>query len=312
MGVFRLGLVGAGRMGRTHLRALASSADVAVVALAEPDQHGRSAVAEAFDMAAYPSLDEMIAAGDIDGVLVASPTDTHLAMVAAAAAAGLPVLCEKPCGTSAVQARQVLQQSTAAGVVVQVAYWRRYVPALQRLRTRISNGELGRVLGVVCSQWDGEPPVASFLVHSGGIFVDMGVHEVDQARWLLGGQLEGIGVANSGEANNSDPDGATLLATVASGTSVRASVVLSLGRYYPGGDMARVEVFATGDHVFDEFLSPSEGEAVQLLALERQAAAFADHVGGGPSTGATLDDAVAALELVEWAQNHLTRQHADE
>lgn len=298
-------------MGRTHLRALAQSIDVAVVAVAEPDDHSRRAVAAAFDVAGYASLDEMISAGGIDGVLVASPTDTHLAMVATAARAGLPVLCEKPCGTSAAEARQVLQEATGAGVVIQVAYWRRFVPALQRLRLRISNRELGRILGVVCSQWDVEPPGASFLACSGGIFVDMGVHEFDQARWLLGGDLGGIGVASAGGTDGPNPDGATLLATMTGGAAAGASAVVLLGRYHPGGDMVRVEIFGTTEHVLEDFITPSEGEVVQLAALERQASAFANYVRGGPSTGATLEDAVAALELAEWAQQCLSRGDAD-
>lgn len=289
-------------MGRTHLRAFEGSDHVRVTAVAEPAERGRDEVARAYGLAAFADVLEMIAAGGIDGVLVASPTDTHLDVLTALAPLRVPVLCEKPCGTSPEQARRALSVSAVSGSVVQVAYWRRYVPALQQLRERIAAGVLGSVLSVVCSQWDGEPPSPGFLARSGGIFVDMGVHEIDQVRWLLGDDVRPLGVVAEGKRRSGDPDGAALMAETPTGVPV----VISLGRYYPGGDMVRVEVFGTRDHVLDEILNPPDGDAVQRRALERQATAFAELVGGGACTGATLEDAVAALEIAAWAQERLS------
>lgn len=312
---FRFGLVGAGRMGRTHLRALEGSDRVQIVAVAEPDERSRQDVARTYGLTGFADLTGMFAAGGIDGVIVATPTDTHLAVLTAVSTAKLPVLCEKPCGTSPEEARQALAVAAASGSVAQVAYWRRYVPSLQLLRGRIRDGSLGSVLGVVCSQWDGEPPSPAFRARSGGIFVDMAVHEIDQARWMLDDDIRPVAVVSAGEGPSADPDGAALLAETTSGVPV----VISLGRYYPGGDMVRIEVFGRADHVLDEFLTPSKGEAVQLRALERQAAAFADYARGGRCTGATIEDAVAALDIATWAQRRLaqgagagaTPEHAD-
>lgn len=299
---FRFGLVGAGRMGRTHLRALERSDRVQVVAVAEVDDRNRRDVTDTYGLSGFADPADMMAAGGIDGVIVASPTDTHLAVLRAVSSTGLPVLCEKPCGTSPEEARQALTVAAASGSAVQVAYWRRYVPALQVLRGRVREGGLGDILSVVCSQWDGQPPSAAFRMRSGGIFVDMGVHDIDQARWMLDDDLRAVAVVSAGGGPGADPDAAALLAETSSGVPV----AISLGRYYPGGDMVRVEVFGTGDHVLDEFLTPSEGEAIQLRALESQAAAFADFARGGACTGATIEDAVAALELAAWAQHQLT------
>ncbi len=293
---FRLGLVGAGRMGRTHLRALADSPAVDVVAVAEPVDALRDEVASAYPVRAYRALDDLLEARDVDGVLIVTPSDTHVDVITRVAAADLPILCEKPCGVSADDARRAQRVVADAGVPLQVAYWRRFVPELAVLRERIGAGELGEVLSLSCLQWDGEPPSAAFRARSGGIFIDMGVHEFDQARWLAGGDFARLHAAASPVITDADvpgdPDSAQVLGQLDTG----ATVFVSLGRHYVGGDMASVEVFGTRDHAFSVFLDPADGERAQLEALERQAGAFADFARGGPCRGANLDDAVAALE----------------
>lgn len=292
-------------MGRTHLRALAGSPSVQVVAVVEPDDVARAAVVEEFSIAGYEHLGDLLAAGTIDGVLVATPTDTHADVLDTATAAGVPVLCEKPCGVRPEDTRRSLELASDRSVPVQVAYWRRYVPSLQELRDQIAAGSFGKILSLTCAQWDGEPPAPSFRARSGGIFVDMGVHEIDEARWLLGAEAELIAVGVSDGAPDSglagDPDSAVLLLEMSGGQTV----VVSLGRHYPDGDMVRLELFATKGHVLDEFLTPAAGEAVFIDALHRQAAAFAEYARGGPCTGATLQDAVRALEIAATAQQRL-------
>jgi myo-inositol 2-dehydrogenase/D-chiro-inositol 1-dehydrogenase len=293
---FRLGLVGAGRMGQTHLRALAGSTATPVVAVAEPVAPLREAAAGAFGLAAYASLEAMLDAGGIDGALIVTPSPTHVEVIRSVAGAGLPILCEKPCGVVPEDTREAARLVGAAAVPFQVAYWRRYVPALQRLRERIGAGELGEILSVSCLQWDGEPPSAAFRARAGGIFVDMGVHEIDQTRWLTGGDYASVTAVASGvmtDADAREPDAAQVLGRLTSG----ATSLVSLGRYYPGGDMSSVEVFGTRDRAFDLFLDPEDGVRTQLEALARQAAAFAQYARGGPLTGASVDDAVAALAV---------------
>ena len=191
---FRLGLAGAGRMGRTHLAALAGSRQVRVTGLAEPDPAARAAAARP-GLPGFATVAELVAAGNLDGVLVAAPTSAHSPIVTEIAAAGLPVLCEKPCGLDTAQAQACAAAADRAGVLLQVAYWRRFVPELAALRQRIRAGELGRVLAVNCYQWDEAPPGAGFRGASGGIFADMGVHEFDQVRWLTGQEFGALRVA---------------------------------------------------------------------------------------------------------------------
>ena len=183
--MFRLGLVGAGRMGLTHLRALAGNERVRVVAVAEPSEQARQTL-DGPGLATYPDVDAMLRSGGLDGVLIAAPSTLHVRIVAELTAARLPILCEKPCGLTAREAQQAMAIASAANIPLQIAYWRRFVPTLQHLRRRIVEGELGELYFLACSQWDGAPPAAQFRAASGGIFVDMGVHEFDQIRWLSG------------------------------------------------------------------------------------------------------------------------------
>ncbi len=296
MAAFRLGLVGTGRMGRTHLRALAGSERVAVTAIAEMSEAARSAVA-APGVSLHAGVAEMLAAAALDGVLIAAPTDQHGAIIAEVAAHGLPVLCEKPCGLTAEAARTSARTAAAAGVPLQVAYWRRFVPGLRRLRDRIAAGEFGTIHLVTCYQWDEQPPSASFRAHSGGIAIDMGVHEFDQLRWLTGQDIGGLAAVASGQAPDgiADVDGAQVIASLSGG----GCGFVSLGRHYPAGDAVWAEVFGTRGSERCEVIDPAQGERAQLEALRLQAESFAEFAAGAPCAGATADDAVAALAAAE-------------
>src|ERR1700744_1310668 len=139
--MFRLAVVGAGRMGRTHMRALSKSDGVRVVDVVEPSEASRAALDA--NVVVYPDVTSLLRVGNVDGVLVAAPSTLHLQLVTQLAAAGIPILCEKPCGISASQAREAAAIAARHGVKIQVAYWRRFVRSLQRLRQRIVAGDLG-------------------------------------------------------------------------------------------------------------------------------------------------------------------------
>ncbi len=296
-------------MGRTHLRALTSSADVRIVAVAEPVDSLREEAVSSFDLTGYSTLEEMLAVRDIDGVLIVTPSDSHVEVITQVANVGLPILCEKPCGVSVDDTRRAQEIVRDAGVALQIGYWRRFVPELQALRDAIGRGDFGEVLTLSCLQWDGAPPSAAFRARSGGIFIDMGVHEFDQARWLTGGHLRELSAFASPIITDvdcdDDPDSAQVLAASSSG----ATVFVSLGRHYDGGDMASVELFGTKGHTASVFLDPRDGERAQLEALVRQAEAFAAFAGGGTCRGATVDDAIAALDAAGRCAVQLAQKH---
>jgi myo-inositol 2-dehydrogenase / D-chiro-inositol 1-dehydrogenase len=300
MAIFRMGLVGAGRMGRTHLRALAGSDLLRVVAVADPLESARTAV-EAPGISVHADLAGMLRAGGLDGVLIASSSDTHLAGIAELAAAGIPILCEKPCGLSSRQGQEAAALTAAAKVPLQVAYWRRFVPSLKTLKTRIVAGELGDLYLATCYQWDEQPPPASFRSRSGGIFMDMAVHEFDQIRWLSGQQIGELQALAARTLSDPPVPGDAESAQVLCALSGGATGLISLGRRFPLGDVCKAEVFGTKGAEECRFLWPPAAEQAFLEALRLQAESFVRWVGGALAEGASAPDAVAALEAAERA-----------
>jgi myo-inositol 2-dehydrogenase/D-chiro-inositol 1-dehydrogenase len=300
MAVFRLGLIGAGRMGRTHLRALSDSDGVRIVAAAEPLPLTRDARARS-GLPVHAEVDAMLDAGGLDGVLIAAPSDRHLELVRRVAEAGLPILCEKPCGITASEAREAARIAFGAGVPLRIAYWRRFVPALRELRRRIADGALGGLYFVACYQWDADVPAASFRSRSGGILVDMGVHEFDQLRWLTGQEITGVHVSvptvSAEPPVAGDSESAQVLCTMSGGTSG----LVSLGRRFPEGDACWTQVFGTLGSEECRFLSPPDGDTAFHRALRSQAESFAAWVNGAANEAAGGEDAVAALTAAELA-----------
>jgi myo-inositol 2-dehydrogenase/D-chiro-inositol 1-dehydrogenase len=295
----RVALVGAGRMGRVHLRALQAAAGIAPVAVVEPVAAIRDTLS-AEGLVVYETVDELLAAGQAEAALVAAPSDLHPELVRTFAAVGMPLLCEKPVGVHASDAVAATRAAEQAGIVLQIGYWRRFVPGLRNLRDRIGAGELGEISAMTCLQWDATPPSTQFRARSGGIAVDMAVHELDQARWMLGQEVEWLCAAPaSAEAADPvaarDPDAATVLAQFSGGTAV----TISLGRHFPHGDCCWVEVFGTAGYERQPFMWAQEGDRVFHEALVAQAEAFAAAVRGGAPAGATGEDAIAALTAAE-------------
>ena len=124
--------------------------------------------------------------------------------------------------------------------------------------------------------------------------VDMGVHEFDQVRWLLGDEFESIVAVPAGPSTQprpaTDPDSVVLLASTSGG----AAVTISLGRQFPHPDSCWVEVWGTRGYARIPFMWAAEGEHVFRVSMRRQAEAFARAVGGGVCEGAQADDAIAA------------------
>jgi myo-inositol 2-dehydrogenase / D-chiro-inositol 1-dehydrogenase len=279
--VTRIAVVGAGRMGRAHLAALERCRHARAVAIVDPDPRARARAG----VPGFTGVDELLAAGGFDAVIVAAPTDLHLDLVRKLA--GLPILCEKPCGMTAAEAAAA---ADAGGERLRVGYWRRFVPSLQRLRA----SPLGEPLAVICHQWDEAPPPPGFRERSGGIAIDMAVHEIDQVRWLLGQEFGEVSAA--GADGSGDPDVAVAVGRLSGG----AVATITLGRRFPRGDSCWVELFATGGYERIEFMT-SEDDF--LAALAAQADAFATDAPGAAG-GA---DAVAALRVAERIDAALTR-----
>jgi myo-inositol 2-dehydrogenase / D-chiro-inositol 1-dehydrogenase len=303
-GPVRVAVIGAGRMGRTHLRALGDTSGIQVAAVVEPVDSVRQELA-AEGLAVYPQLEELLDTGGIDAALVAAPTDLHLELVEALAAAGLPTLCEKPCGRRPDETAEAVRLATEAGIPLQIGYWRRFVPALIELRERIFAGELGEPAQIWSWQWDERPPSPEFRKRSGGILLDMGVHEFDQIRWLTGQEFVDVSAVAAGVASaapvTGDPESVAAVAELSGG----AVATVSLGRRLSVCEGCWVEIVGTEGHARTVFVWGDDGPRVIHAALVAQLEAFAATVRGAEQQGATGEDAIRAIEVAERAAQSL-------
>jgi myo-inositol 2-dehydrogenase/D-chiro-inositol 1-dehydrogenase len=281
---------------------------VTVTDVVEPVAATRAVLSDA-GLRVHADLRQLLDREAPDGILVAAPTRDHARLTRQAVEAGVPVLCEKPGGGSAAELRETARIAARHRVPVQVAYWRRHLPALVALRDRIRAGELGSLYLVAASQWDGEPPAAAFRATSGGVFVDMGVHEVDQIRWLTGEDV--VAVHALAATHVEDPDvrddvDAAFASLRLSGGTLGT---VGLGRYFPAGDTVTVEVFGARGHERHELIGRERPRAFEE-ALVRQAESFADLVRTGRSSGASLLEAIRVLEVAEEATAGLAQAAA--
>ncbi len=292
VGALRVAVLGCGRMGRAHVDAIRSINERVDLVVCDPSPVAREWAA-ATNVRAFPDLEGALAAGELDAVVIAATTAAHAELVAAALDRGIAVLCEKPGGTSPSALRELGRSADGQGKVLRLAYWHRFVPALRRVRDAVGDGAFGDVLGLSSAQWDGEPPTAAFLAGSGGELVDMGVHEIDFARWSLGEELHARGAAW-----RSDPAGQNAAVGVlqSDGGTV---VTVSTGRVLQGGrDGCWLELLGTKASQFDRWLWGDDGESVTRRAVRDQDRAFLELTAGHPSSDlATAEDGASALAL---------------
>ena len=217
----RFGVLGAGRIGRVHARAVASVAGAKLVAVADPVDEAARHVADAFGCEVR-TVDRIEDSDDIDAAIICSPTDTHADLIERFVRAGKAVFCEKPVDLSVARAKRCLATVEAEGGVLMVGFQRRFDPDFLALKRAIDDGRVGEVEMVTIISRDPEPPPYDFIVRSGGIFRDMTIHDFDVARWLLGEEVKMVQAAASvlvdpkiGELG--DFDSVNVILTTASG-----------------------------------------------------------------------------------------------
>jgi myo-inositol 2-dehydrogenase/D-chiro-inositol 1-dehydrogenase len=186
----RVGVIGVGRIGRMHAELLARRVPGAAVTRVH-DVHEESArdVAETLGVAVAGEVGELLGASDVDAVAICSTTDTHADLIVAAAQAGKAIFCEKPVSLELVEVDRALAAVDAAGVPFQIGFNRRFDPAHAAVGAAVADGEIGEPQLVRISSRDPAPPPLDYIRHSGGIFLDMTIHDFDMARFVTGSEV---------------------------------------------------------------------------------------------------------------------------
>jgi len=248
----RCGLIGAGRIGRLHADHLAhrirraSLEMVTDVAVDAARQCAESCGVRRFSA----NYHDLLSSPDIDAVLICSSTDTHAEMIEAAAAAGKQIFCEKPIDFDLQRIDRALAAVEKAGVLLQIGFNRRFDSNFRRVRDALLSGEIGKPHLLHIVSRDPAPPPIEYVKKSGGIFLDMTIHDFDMARFLLGREVEEVYATGRvqidgaiGEAG--DYDTAVIMLNFADG--IVATIENSRQAVY--GYDQRVEAFGAGGSI---------------------------------------------------------------
>ena len=266
-----VGLVGVGRIGRLHAEHLAYRIPQARL-LAVSDVVVEAAQKAAADLGVPIATRDHRAImdnPDIEAVVICSSTDTHSLMIEEAAAAGKHIFCEKPIDFDLARIDRALAAVDKAGVKLQIGFNRRFDPNFRRVRELVASGKIGRPHILRITSRDPQPPPIAYVKVSGGIFLDMTIHDFDMARYLIGSEVEEIYVAAGvmvdpeiGKAGDVD----TAVITLRFENGAIGTIDNSRRAVY--GYDQRVEVFGSGgavsvDNNYPNTAVVSDGQRIQ-------------------------------------------------
>jgi len=315
MGDVRIGLLGCGRIGRMHAELIARQVEGAELAVVYDVVDAAAAeVGAQLRVDVASSADEVLARFDVDAVAICTSTDTHIDLLVAAAEAGKAVFIEKPLSLDLAEVDRGLEAVAAAGIPVQVGFNRRFDPSHKLVRDTVAAGEVGDVHLVRMSSRDPAPPPIAYIEVSGGIFLDMTIHDFDMARYVTGSEIVEVFATGDvlvdpaiGEAG--DLDTAVIVLTHENG----AITTIDNSRQAVYGYDQRLEVFGSGGIVTSEnplttttLYRDADGGRTSTLPyffLDRyipsylaEWSEFMAMVAGGPSP-VTVDDGRAPLVI---------------
>ena len=311
-----VGIIGAGRIGQVHAKSITYHIPQAkIVAISDIYYEGAEKVAESLGIPnAYEDYHEILNNPEIDAVLICSSTDTHADIAVEAAEAGKHIFCEKPVDLTVAKIKKVIAAVEKAGVKLQIGFNRRYDHNFAEIKRLANDGKLGKLQTIKITSRDPEPPSIEYVKVSGGIFLDMTVHDFDMARFI-GGEVEEV-YANAavtvdeaiGEAG--DVDTALIALKFKNGA---IGVIDNCRKACYGYDQ-RLEVFGTGGQASAANDTPTNVSYINengnmtdkplYFFLERYMQSFTDEmtefinaVQNDELTKTTVNDGLEALRL---------------
>lgn len=314
----RFALLGAGRIGLVHAKAIAANPAAELVAVADARPDAAKALIASFG-GERRAVDDIAAADDIDAVLICTPTNTHADLIETFARAGKAIFCEKPIDLNVARVKACLAVVDAAGVRLMVGFNRRFDPHFIALKQTIVAGKIGQVEMINITSRDPGAPPPAYIKASGGIFRDMTIHDFDMARFLLGEEVETVMASASVLVDPEigalgDFDSANVILTTASGKQCaisnsrratygydqRIEVHGSLGMVAAENQRAVGIELATGDGyvrppLFDFFMTR------YTAAYAAEITAFIDGLAVDTPISPGAEDGLQALILAEAA-----------
>ena len=314
----RLGLLGAGRIGKVHAKAISANAGARLVAVADAFPAAATALADHYGCEVR-SIAAILAAKDIDAVVICTPTDTHADLIEKFARAGKAIFCEKPIDLSLARVKACLKVVRDSKAVLMVGFNRRFDPHFGAVRAAIDAGTIGAVEMVTIISRDPGAPPYDYITRSGGIFRDMTIHDFDMARFMLGEEISAVSAQASvltdpNIAKLGDFDSVSVMLTTASGKHC----TISNSRRATYGYDQRVEVHGSLGSVAAENQRPVSIEVATAAGYTRpplhdffmtrytdayaaEIAAFVAAVADKGAASPSGEDGLVALALAEAA-----------
>lgn len=193
----KMGVIGLGRMGHLYAQTLMTQVPgVQLYAVAESDEQLRTSVAREFNVLhAFADVQQLLSLPELQAVVIATPTQTHAELVVAAARMGKAIFCEKPLALTLAETHEVLDVIAQTNVPLQVGFMRRFDAAYARAKALIDAGKIGQPITFKSIGRDPFCPRPEYAdpAKSGGLIIDMAIHDFDLGRWLMGSEVERVG-----------------------------------------------------------------------------------------------------------------------
>ena len=189
----KIGIIGVGRMGQIHLDNLMQKfSEVDVIAISDINEEARQ-WAEKYSISKfYSDYQDLISDQEINTVVICSPTNQHAENIIKAAKEGKNIFCEKPMDLSIQTATKVLQIVEKSGVKFMLGFNRRFDPNFMKIKSLIDAGKVGEPQIIKITSRDPAPPSINYIKSSGGMFLDMTIHDFDMARFIVSSKVKSI------------------------------------------------------------------------------------------------------------------------
>jgi myo-inositol 2-dehydrogenase / D-chiro-inositol 1-dehydrogenase len=190
----KIGLIGAGRIGKVHAATLVQNVPQAeLIAVADVNIASARELAEKFSIGIVSNnYKDILTNPDIEAVVICSPTDTHAQYIIEAAEAGKHIFCEKPVDLTLDAIKMAISAVEKAGVKLMVGFNRRFDANFAKIHEMVKTGKIGDPHILKITSRDPAPPPAEYSAVSGGIFLDMTIHDFDMARYIVGSEVNEV------------------------------------------------------------------------------------------------------------------------
>jgi myo-inositol 2-dehydrogenase/D-chiro-inositol 1-dehydrogenase len=314
----RFALLGAGRIGKVHAKAVSGNASAKLIAVADAFPAAAQAIASAYGCEVR-TIEAIEAAKDIDAVVICTPTDTHADLIERFARAGKAIFCEKPIDLDVDRVKACIKVVSETNGKLMVGFNRRFDPHFMAVRQVIDDGKIGSVEMVTITSRDPGAPPVDYIKRSGGIFRDMTIHDFDMARFLLGEEPVTVSataavLVDKAIGDAGDYDSVSVLLQTASGKQA----MISNSRRATYGYDQRIEIHGSMGMVAAENQRPFSIEVANgdgytrpplhdffmtryTEAYANEIAAFITAIEQGTAISPSGADGLAALKLADAA-----------